>query len=512
MAMRPRSRGSVRAGLAMAVALALGVTLAAAKKPKGKPGGGKHGPVASMPAPAPKPSTEPPKSIALPAVTLERVTLDNGLRVVLSPDPRATSVAVTMTYDVGARNEDRGSSGLASLLEKLLFQGSANVRRGEHVRLLEGRGGEASSRTTPDTTQLTDVAPSSELPLLLWLEADRLKSLQIKDDAVDAQLEALAAEAKLADLRPLAAARARARELVYQAFFPYEHAPIATLADLPQLKADAARSFYEGFFAPNLAVLSIAGDFEVDHAVSLVHRFFDTAKKQDKTTPFVLPQLPEQTSQRTSVLEDPKRKAAAFVLAWSAPPLHTEDHDGLVAALDALAGESGRLAQKLVIEKGWAESVRMSVGGLRGPDLVTLEVVLLDDAPRADAEKLVEAEVDGLAKTGPTDGELARYRQGRERAAWDALSSTERRSAMLGEFELSQGDARGLAAELTRSVDMSRERVRAAAARYLSPSRRTLVEVLPPKSATEAPKKLAPAPMSAPPKKASGKPGKRPRG
>ena len=476
----------------------------AQKAPKKKPPkpSGKHPPPAPSPAPPPKVASAPIASHA-PTATIERLVLDNGLRVVISPDPRAPVVSIAVAYDVGSRDDERGATGLTRLLARAFGQGSANVLRGEHERLVLARGGDATASSGVDRMILADTAPAGELALLLWLEADRMKSPKLAPDAIEAQKRGLVAERERDDIDPVAAGRARLRELAFQAAFPLEHDPRGAIADLAALRPDAVRALYEARCAASTTVLAITGDFEIDHAVSLVHRFFDTAKKQDKPAHAALPVVPEQTSQRTATLEDPRARATTVLFGWPLPPLGTDDHDALEAAIDVLAGGPGaRLAQRPSVDKPLAVSVAARFERQRGPDLATLEITVADEAARADAERAVEVEIEALAKAGPTDAELAAYRAHREAEAWADLADPRRRASLLATTELVSGDARTLLADVPRAAAVTREKVRAAVTRWLAPTRRTLVVVGPPRDASDAPVAAKPGPaLASPPPK-----------
>jgi zinc protease len=471
------------------------------KKKPHKPKAGKHAAAGPYVAPAPPAAPEAAaRKPAAPPLAIERLQLDNGLRVVLAPDHGSPAVSVAVIYDAGARNEERGSAGLAHLVEHLMFQGSANVLRGEHERLLGVRGGEASSHTESDRTAFVDIAPASELPLLLWLEADRMKSLQITTEAVAAQRDVLVAEHQR-DVQgaPLGAARVRLRELVFQAFWPYEHDPRGLLADIGQLRPEAARAFYDAHYGASNAVVTVVGDFEIEHATQLVHRFFETARKQERPPAFDAPPQPEQTSQRMAVLEDAQLRAPAFLFGWPAPSGRTDDTYALSVALDVLAeGPASRLAQRLQTERTIASRIHPFAERQRGQDLLGLEVAVADEAQRAEAERLVEQELEALSKAGPTEAEMARFRGHAEAAAWRSQASFSDRALLLGKAELTHGDARLVEGELGRAFGVTRERVRAAVSRYMSPSHRTLVEVLPPRDGSDKgpPRAAAPRPAA----------------
>lgn len=473
------------------------------KKPKAHPGHGGARPGAYVPGPAMAPPTPiGPEAPARPLIaypmTLERVTLENGLRVVLAADRRSPTIALSITYDIGSRLEERGHAGHVQLLSQLMLQGSANVARGEHARLITSRGGTFSSMVNSEVMTFTTVLPSRELPLALWLEVDRMKSLVLTNEGFEAE-RALTAEAARRALsgQVFAPARQRLRELVFQANWPYEHASTGLAADIESAQLDGLKEMYEAGCTPNNAVLTIVGDFDTDRAMQLVRRFFETARRRDRGTVPSITTMPDQTSQRSSVLEDTRTEEAAFLFGWAIPAARSEDRAALQIAAEIIAGGSGsRLAQHLVREKAMGSQISATIDRTRAQDLLAIEVRVADGQKRAEVEKLVDAEIDSLAKNGPTDAELSRARNSLEVSTLRSLESLESRARELSWTEMLHGDASLLKADVEQLGSVGREKVRAAVARYLTPSRRTLVEVVPPPG--RPPPLPAPKPAGAP--------------
>src|SRR5512140_3736614 len=174
-------------------------------------------------APPPSPSPSPPSSAATPPLKLDvqRETLENGLRVVLSVDHTSPTVAVDVIYDVGGRNEERGRSGFAHLFEHMMFQGSRNVGRGEHANLVSAHGGVLNGTTNGDRTNYYEMLPSSELPLALWLEADRMKSLAVTPVNVENQRAVVQEEYRMrVSNQAYQEGYIRLRALAFEGYFP----------------------------------------------------------------------------------------------------------------------------------------------------------------------------------------------------------------------------------------------------------------------------------------------------
>jgi predicted Zn-dependent peptidase len=477
------------------------------KKPKTKGEKGKKnkakgaGPPMAAPAAARKP--EPPLAPAAPltlSLPIQKVTLDNGLRVVMNVDHTSPTVAVAVTYDVGSRNEEKGKSGFAHLFEHMMFEGSANVPKGEHFKLVSSHGGTLNGTTSDDRTDFFEVMPSNELALALWLEADRMKSLDISEENFENQRKVVEEEYRMRiSNAAYAPSGIRLQELVFQGYWPYEHSTIGSMADLDGAKLEWVKAFHDAYYAPNDAVLTIAGDFEADDAMAMVHRYFDGIARHDvpawKDSP-----LPEQTSQRTSVVRDANARSADILYGWSIPAAHTPDHDALDLASRVLVdGESSRLWHLLVRDKASCQEVSGGTEDHRGPDLFVLDARLAEGAKAGDVEKVVESEVKDLGAKGPSDAELEKAKRRAQSQFVLGLQSNLARARRLGEYEVFFGDARLLEGELGRIVAVTKDDVKRVAAKYLGPTRRTIVETYPPATSEPATPAKAAAPRAAPP-------------
>jgi len=503
-------------GLALVVASASALAgppqrHAAPRKDRG--GKGKPALVVAAPTtPAPKGGAPAPVAITLPIL---RATLENGLRVVVNVDHASPTVGIAVVLDVGARDEERGKSGLSHLFEHLMFEGSRNVAAGDHARLVKSRGGVTGSATSADRTVLFETLPASELALGLWLEADRMRSLDAGRDGFERGRAVVEAEhRRRREGAAQAAGAVRLEELVYQGFWPYEHDAMGALADLGGVTLEEAQAFHAHHHGPGAAVLAIAGDVVAEEAMALVHRYFD-AIPRTQTAPHPDATLPEQTSQRTAIVKDDQARTAGVLYGWAVPPRGAE-HDALVLAGVILGdGESSRLHQLLVRDRGLAQRVSAGAEGRRGPDLFRVDARLAEGARVGDVERLVEAEVKALATRGPTDAEMEKARRRVESAFVLGLQSSVERARALGEHELAFGDATQLALALPRAFAVTKDDVKRAVAQHLGPTRRTLIETVPvdhrdageKPAAGTAPPRRAPAAGKKPP----GKPGRRKR-
>src|SRR5882757_9829194 len=222
-------------------------------------------------------TTLAPHAITLPSPSFELVhaKLPNGLRVVLAPDRSAPVVGVAVLYDVGFRSEPEGRTGFAHLFEHLMFQGSANLEKLAHFRYVQSSGGTFNGSTHPDYTNYFEALPSNALERGLFLEADRMLSPRITEENLRNQVDVVKEEIRLNVLnRPYGGFPWIKLPAVLYQTFPNAHNGYGDFTELEQASLDDCASFFDTFYAPGNAVLTVCGDFEVSRAQDLVQRHF----------------------------------------------------------------------------------------------------------------------------------------------------------------------------------------------------------------------------------------------
>jgi zinc protease len=409
-----------------------------------------------------------------------RERLDNGLRVVMSPDPTVPTVAVAVYYDVGSRNEEQGRSGFAHLFEHMMFQGSANVGKMEHFELIVNRGGSANGTTNPDRTNYYQTLPAHELALGLWLEADRMKSLAVTRENFENQRATVIEERNQRyDNQPYAKSFIRINELAYGDYWPYAHPTIGYMQDLINAPLSAVQEFFDTYYAPNNAVLSIAGDFDPDEAMALVRKHFGDVGRSD-VPPFDPPAPEPQTAERTETMVDPLAELPAFHIAYHIPPSRTADHYPIEMLSVVLGdGKSSRLYQKLVKDEELLQSIFVGTDDRRGPDLFSFWAVVARDGDATKARQIIYDELARIAQRGVTARELEKAKN-RVRAAFIfGLQSNLSRAQQLAEFEMYWGDAKLLRTELDAYLAVTAEDIQRVAQRYFDSTNRTVLDVVP---------------------------------
>ncbi len=286
-----------------------------------------------------------------PSFPIERHTLGNGLRVVMAPDRTAPVVAVAVHYDVGFRSEPEGRTGFAHLFEHLMFEGSANLPKLEHAKLIQGNGGEFNGSTTPDFTNYYEVVPSGAFELMLFLESDRMRSPVITEETVANQIDVVKEEIRLNVMnRPYGGMHWIYLPPIAYKTFNNTHNGYGSFVDLESATVADATDFFKRYYAPGNAVLTIAGDIDPTSTVALVEKYFADVPKRavPKRPDFGEPVL---NRENRATHHDPMSPTPALVIGYRAPnPITDLDAYAAYHLLVQLLtdGDSSRLHQRLV--------------------------------------------------------------------------------------------------------------------------------------------------------------------
>jgi predicted Zn-dependent peptidase len=427
------------------------------------------------------------KIFQVPHTPIEQFTLDNGLRVVLNQDQSVPVVSVSVYYDVGSRNEPEGRTGFAHLFEHMMFQGSDNVPKAAHFQYISNAGGTMNGTTSSERTNYFETLPASELPLALWLESDRMRSLKVTQENLDNQREAVKEEKRLRyDNQPYVNGFLRLFEMSFKN--PANaHSTIGSMEDLDAATVDDVREFFRIYYAPNNAVLSIAGDFDRAEAGALIEKYFATIPRQTQPPPVDVNE-PNEVAERVGEFIDKLAPVPAFALGWKIPARRTPAFYALSLASHLLfEGESARLYQKLV--KG-EESVVQIQGGIderRGPSGLFIVVIPKPDREGAQIRDTIFKEIAELAARGPSDDEMEKLRNNLFNGAVRSRQSSLFRSQQIAEFTLYDGDPELFNTDLQNYLDVTPQQIGEAVADYLDHDNRVLLEIVP------SPAEVAPA-------------------
>ncbi|MBI5518142.1 MAG: insulinase family protein [Deltaproteobacteria bacterium] len=446
----------------------------------------------------PAPNRAPAQAPSGVTLTIQRESLPNGLRVVLAPDRTVPTVAVAIYYDVGSRVEPEGRTGFAHLFEHLMFEGTEDLPKGEFDRLLALRGADSNATTSEDRTNYFEMLPSSALELGLWLEADRMRALAVTAEAFENQRLTVQEERRQSyENRPYMPSFLRRDELAYQGYFPYSHSTIGDMRDLempglaPAAQLQRVRDFHARFYAPDNAVLAIAGDFEPAQALELVRRHFGGITTR-RGAPWSDPGFTPVGRELTEQLTDTHAELPAFHLVWHIPPRRTTDHYPLELLASILGnGESSRLYRTLVKDQELLAEVQVGTEDRRGPDMFALWALCAEGHTPAEGRAAVDQVLARLLREGVTERELQKAKNTFRAAFVFNLQTPLERAEYLGMTELYHGDATLVNSELSRYDAVTLADLARVARQYLVPSNRIALDVLPapaaPSSAPAAP-------------------------
>jgi zinc protease len=350
----------------------------------------------------------PSAAVRPPKLDYQMSTLPNGLTVVLSEDHSTPIAHVQLWYHVGSKNERPGRTGFAHLFEHLMFKGSKNVQPEGHTSMIASRGGQSNAYTTDDETVFWETVPVQELPLALWLEADRMATLRIDKETFTNERDVVKEERRMRiDNQPFG----RLNEIVYDQAFkvhPYKHATIGSMEDLQAASVDDVRDFYKTYYVPSNATLAIVGDFDSTQVMALVTQYLGRVPKAEKDVPRDIPQEPPQTAEKRVTLQQPW-PLPAVVVAYHITFDGNRDSYPLHVANKVLTdGQSSRLYQKLVYEKQMAVAAFGQAHLIEDPNLFYAVAIVQPGHTTEEAATTLIAEIDRLKTEAVTDHDLQR--------------------------------------------------------------------------------------------------------
>jgi predicted Zn-dependent peptidase len=409
-------------------------------------------------------------------------TLSNGLTVVVSEDRRSPTVGVSVVYKVGMRLEPRNRTGFAHLFEHLMFEGTPNAPSGTFDRVITGGGGRNNGSTRPDFTNYIEVAPVSALEPILWLEADRMKTLDFNPETLKNQQDVVKEEIRV-NVQNQPYGGFMWLDIGQHAFSKWEnnHDGYGSFQDLENATLDDVRAFHRDFYGPNNAVLGIAGDISPREAFALAEKYFGGIPARPTPPPADFSEG-LNTSEKRIVQSDALAQVPALAAAWKMPDRGSRDQAPMAVLGDVLAGgDASRLYQGLV--KGRELTLNMeSLYGLtspweyNGPTLFTL-FALYKPNTNADAVlKAIDEEIAKIAAEGVSEAELARVKT-RMLADWyNGLESVLSRADTLAKLQALWGDAEVVnripkKIQAVTSADLQR-----VARTYLTAANRTVID------------------------------------
>ncbi len=405
--------------------------------------------------------------------------LPNGLRVIIAPDHSAPVFGVAVTYNVGSRNERPGRTGFAHLFEHMMFQGSANVGKGEHMLLIENNGGGLNGSTNEDRTNYYEILPRNQLDLALFLEADRMRSLALNQANLDNQRKAVQEERRLGvDNQPYGKAYLEIDNLSYDNF-AYKHSTIGSMRDLNAASLADVKDFFRIYYAPNNAVLTLVGDLDPDQALEAVKKYFGDIPSQP-APPAVDLTEPEHYGMRSETIEDPLARLPMVLMSYHIPSGNTADSYALRVLGNILGtGESSRLYLHLVKETQLATAVQLQVDARIGPGLFYVLAMPRPGVKPADVQRAVEEQIAAVAKSGVTAREMEKARAQFRRREIQSRQSDLYTAMRLGIYAVYFNDPDLINTIFDKINAVTPAEVQAAAAKYLVADQESVVTDIP---------------------------------
>jgi zinc protease len=419
-------------------------------------------------------------------VPIHSAKLQNGLRVVIAPDATAPVVTVGVYYKIGFRLEPQGRSGFAHLFEHMMFQGSENAPKMQHIKLINSSGGVLNGSTMYDVTNYYEAVPSNALERILWLEADRMRALKVDDENLRNQRDVVKEEV-----------RVNVMNQPYGGFPWLDMPPVAfrnwanahnfygDFADLDAASLVDVQKFFRTYYLPNNAVLLMLGDLNPQEARAMAERYFGTIPA-GAAPPFADPSEPPQKEERRGYVEEKFGTLPAMAIGYVLPQRRTPDWHAMSLLDNALhGGRAGRIYRELVLEKQIAVEADGGIDdlfGYNGPSQMTTRIL---HGPEYTAEQTLEVfdqVMRQLQEKGITEDEL---QQLKVKARSDYYSTLEGGRGgympryglmhLLACFTLFDDDPQLVNTILDGFLAVTRDEIQAVAKKYLLPENRAIV-------------------------------------
>jgi zinc protease len=417
---------------------------------------------------------------ALPASAAGRVqftetTLKNGLRVQLVEDRTAPVIAVSVAYNVGAKDERKGLTGFAHLFEHMMFKGSANVGDGEHFYQIFTAGGSLNGTTYPDLTNYYETLPANQLEMALFLESDRMRSLEITQENLDNQRHAVQEERRLRmDNQPYGRSYERLTEMLYENF-AYRHPTIGSMEDLNAASIEDIAEFFATYYAPNNAVLSLVGDFDRRAALKMVRRYFEKIPRRS-APPRVDLSEPAQNGERRDTIGDPLARMTHIYVAFKTVPGNHTDQPALNVLSSILqGGDSSRLYQKLSKERELVAGISGFVDERIGPGALYISATVRPGQKSEEVERAIYEEIAKLQREPVAAWEMQKAKNVTRVGYFNGIRGAQSRAVALGMYTVKYNDPSIINTIIDKIDAVTPEDVQRVARRYLVQTNRTVL-------------------------------------
>jgi len=410
-------------------------------------------------------------------------TLSNGLKLILTPDSSIPAVVLNLCYHVGSKNEDKNRRGYAHLFEHLMFEGSTNILPGDYDRLSLQAGCENNAYTTEDKTNYYLIAPSNQLEFALWLESDRMLGFSVTQESLDVQKGVVIEEKKqVYDNRPYGSVSLNFAPLLYNNN-GYSWDVIGDVKDLKKATLEDIREFYEKYYVPNNAVLTIAGDFDPDDALRLTGKYFGSIKRGKFSA--------EELSSSCAFIDEPVGGEVRKIIyddiqlpgifgAYKIPKENTDEFLAFDLVTDILStGESSRLYNELVYQKQMVSDIGSWVEGRELSGLLHFYAILLPGVKIEDVQTEIDRIFNDVIEGKITGHELQKIKNRIETRHVYRMQTNLAKADSLSHFKTFYDTPGLINTNIERYMSITLEDMQQASEKYLKNAGRVILEYLP---------------------------------
>jgi zinc protease len=414
-----------------------------------------------------------------PKLEYQLTTLPNGLTVVLEEDHSTPIVHLQLWYHVGSKNEKPGRTGFAHLFEHLMFKGSKNVLPEAHTSMVASVGGQSNAYTTDDETVFWETVPAQYLPMILWLEADRMATLKVDKDTFTNEREVVKEERRMrVDNQPYG----RLNEIIYDQAFtvhPYKHATIGSMQDLEAASVDDVRNFYRTYYVPANATIALVGDFDSAQAMQLITQYLGRVPKAEREVPRDIPKEPPQTKEKRVTLQQPWPLPAVVVAYHITNDGNPDSYPLHIAAKVLSDGQTSRIYQKLVYEKRLAVAAFGNANLIEDPNLFYAVAIVQPGKTPQEATDALIAELDRLKTEPISDHELQRSKNQFARDYILGRESNQQKASTLAHAIVIHNDIKTADGEFDIFQNITVADVQRVARTYFRPENRLVLTLMP---------------------------------
>jgi len=424
-------------------------------------------------------TTPLPAAVPPPKLDYRITTLPNGLTVVLLEDHSTPIAHVQIWYHVGSKDERAGRTGFAHLFEHMMFKGSKNVEPEAHTSYIASVGGQSNAYTLEDVTVFWETAPAQYLPLMLWLEADRMATLRVDDDAFQRERLVVKEERRMkVENQPYG----RLSELIYDQAFtvhPYKHPIIGSMEDLEAASIDDVRAFFRTYYVPTNATLTIVGDFEPDQALRMVEQYFGRIPRPQNAVPRDIAVEPPMTKEKRVTLEQPWPLPAVVVAHHITYDGNPDSYPLHMASKILSDGQSSRIYRKLVYETGLALTAFGGGNIIEHPNLFFAVGIVQPGHTPEEVEKALIAELDRMVSEPVSAHELERAKNQFARDYILGRETIQEKATQLAHAAVIHNDIRTADGEFDIFQRITSEDIQRVARKYFTPTNRLVLTIMP---------------------------------